>query len=64
VDKNRMQGSWEQMKGRVKEGAGKATGDQKLESEGKAQQVGGKIQNAIGGAADAVRDATNPRDRS
>ena len=64
MDKNRMEGSWEQMKGRAKEGIGKATGDQKTEAEGKAQQVGGKVQNAIGGAADAVRDATKDRDRS
>jgi uncharacterized protein YjbJ (UPF0337 family) len=64
VDKNRMEGSWEQMKGRAKERVGKATGDQKMETEGKAQQVGGKVQNAIGGAADAVRDATKGRDRS
>jgi uncharacterized protein YjbJ (UPF0337 family) len=64
MDKNRIEGSWEQIKGRAKEGIGKATGDQKMESEGKAQQIGGKVQNAIGGAADAVRNAAKGRDRS
>jgi uncharacterized protein YjbJ (UPF0337 family) len=63
VDKNRIEGSWEQAKGKIKEGVGKATGDKKTEAEGKAQQVGGKIQNAVGGAADAVRDAAKDRDR-
>jgi uncharacterized protein YjbJ (UPF0337 family) len=63
MDKNRVEGSWEQMKGKAKEGLGKATGDQKMESEGKAQKIGGKAQNAIGGAADAMRDAVKGRDR-
>jgi uncharacterized protein YjbJ (UPF0337 family) len=62
MDKNRTEGSIEQLKGRVKEGAGKLTGDQKLESEGKAQQIGGKVQNAVGGIADSVRDAVKGRD--
>jgi uncharacterized protein YjbJ (UPF0337 family) len=36
---------------------GKATGDAKLETEGKTQQVAGKIQNAVGGIKDALKDA-------
>jgi hypothetical protein len=40
-------------KGTVKEAIGKVTGDAKLETEGKAD----KVQNAIGGVKDAVRDA-------
>ena len=36
---------------------GKATGDAKLETEGKTQQVAGKIQNAVGGVKDALKDA-------
>jgi uncharacterized protein YjbJ (UPF0337 family) len=35
--------------------AGKVTGDTKLESEGKADQVAGKVQNAVGGIKDALR---------
>ena len=34
---------------------GKITGDSKLEGEGKADQVNGKIQNAIGGIKDTLR---------
>jgi uncharacterized protein YjbJ (UPF0337 family) len=57
MNKDRIEGSLEQAKGKVKEVAGKATGDAKLEGEGKAQQVAGKIQNAVGGAKDAVKEA-------
>ena len=35
--------------GKLKEVAGKALGDSKLEAEGKGDQVKGKVQNAIGG---------------
>jgi uncharacterized protein YjbJ (UPF0337 family) len=35
------------------------TGDSKLETEGKADQVAGKVQNTIGGMKDAVKEAVN-----
>ena len=41
---------------RIKEGVGKMTGDTKLQAEGKADQVEGKVQNAVGGAKDSLRD--------
>ena len=56
MDKDRIAGSAKVIKGTVKEAIGKATGDAKLETEGKADKVEGKIQNAIGGVKDAVRD--------
>ncbi len=59
MNKDRVEGSFDQAKGKVKEVAGKATGDAKLETEGKADQVKGKIQNAVGGAKDAVKDAVD-----
>ena len=55
MDKDRVEGSVEQAKGKVKEIAGKVTGDSKLESEGKGDQVAGKIQNTIGGIKDTLR---------
>ena len=55
MDKDRIAGSAKQIKGSVKETLGKAVGDSKLESEGKADQVKGKIQNAVGGLKDALR---------
>jgi uncharacterized protein YjbJ (UPF0337 family) len=61
MDKDRVEGVAKQMKGGVKEAAGKLTGDAKLEAEGKADKVAGKVQNAIGGAKDAVRKAAKSR---
>jgi uncharacterized protein YjbJ (UPF0337 family) len=55
VDKDRVEGSIEQAKGKIKEVAGKVTGDTKLEEEGKGQKVAGKIQNTVGGIKDALR---------
>jgi uncharacterized protein YjbJ (UPF0337 family) len=55
MDKDRIQGSAEQAKGKVKEVAGKITGDAKLESEGKSEKTAGKIQNAVGGLKDTLR---------
>ena len=49
MDKDRIKGSAEQAKGKLKEVAGKALGDSKLEAEGKGDQVKGKVKNAIGG---------------
>jgi uncharacterized protein YjbJ (UPF0337 family) len=55
MDKDRVEGSLEQAKGKIKEVAGKVTGDAKLEGEGKADQVAGKVQNTIGGIKDTLR---------
>jgi uncharacterized protein YjbJ (UPF0337 family) len=57
MNKDRIEGSVEQAKSKVKEVAGKVTGDSKLETEGKVQQTAGKIQNAVGGFKDAVKEA-------
>jgi uncharacterized protein YjbJ (UPF0337 family) len=55
MDKDRIEGSAEQAKGKVKEVAGKVLGDEKLKTEGKADQVKGKVQNAVGGLKDALK---------
>jgi uncharacterized protein YjbJ (UPF0337 family) len=55
MDKDRIEGSAEQAKGKIKEVAGKVTGDAKLESEGQGDQVKGKVQNTIGGIKDTLR---------
>jgi uncharacterized protein YjbJ (UPF0337 family) len=57
MDKDRVEGSLHQAKGKVKEVAGKVTGDAKLEGEGKAEKTAGKVQNAVGGIKDSVKDA-------
>ena len=57
MDKDRIVGAAKQAKGAVKEAVGRAVGDNKLVAEGKTDKVEGKIQNAVGGLKDAVRDA-------
>ena len=59
MDKDRIKGSAKQAKGAIKEVAGKVTGDDKLEADGKADKIEGKVQNAIGGAKDALRGKQN-----
>ena len=57
MDKNRIAGSVKEVTGAAKEAVGKVIGDAKLQSDGKAEKAVGKIQNAVGGVNDAVRDA-------
>jgi len=54
-DHDRIEGAAKQAGGNIKEAAGKLTGDEKLQAEGRADQVEGKIQNTVGGIKDAVR---------
>ena len=56
MDKDRVEGAAKQAKGKIKEGVGKAAGDSKLETEGKADQFTGKVQNTIGGLKDKMRE--------
>jgi uncharacterized protein YjbJ (UPF0337 family) len=55
MDKDRVEGSAKGIVGKVKEVAGKVLGDAKVESEGKADQVAGKVQNAVGGVKDTIK---------
>jgi uncharacterized protein YjbJ (UPF0337 family) len=57
MNKDRIEGSIEQAKGKAKEVAGKVTGDVKLETEGKVDQAAGKAQNAVGGIKDKIKEA-------
>ena len=40
-------GKSDEVKGRLKEAAGVLTGDKKMQREGKADQVAGKVKNAV-----------------
>jgi uncharacterized protein YjbJ (UPF0337 family) len=57
MDKDRVIGSAKVVKGKAKVAVGKAIGDSKLEAEGQAEKVEGKVQNAVGGIKDTIRDA-------
>ena len=55
MDKDRIAGAAKEIKGSLKETIGKAVGDAKLQSDGKADKLAGKVQNAIGGLKDALK---------
>jgi len=57
MDKDRINGAADQTKGAIKEAAGKVTGDTKLQTEGKIDKATGKVESAVGGAKDTIRDA-------
>ena len=55
MEKDRVVGSAKQIKGAVKQVVGKAVGDAKLELEGTADKVEGKVQNAVGSLKDTLK---------
>jgi len=56
MNKDRVEGAAKTVSGNVKESVGKLTGDQKTVAAGQAEQKVGKVQNAVGGLKDTVRD--------
>jgi uncharacterized protein YjbJ (UPF0337 family) len=54
-DQDRIEGAAKNLGGKAKELAGNVTGDSKLQAEGKADQMEGKVQNAVGGVKDTLR---------
>lgn len=57
IDDDRTEGSLKQAGGKLKEGAGKLFGDEKMKHEGQANQAEGKLQNAWGSLKDEAREA-------
>jgi uncharacterized protein YjbJ (UPF0337 family) len=57
MNKDRVKGAIDEVVGRAKRNAGEMTGNTKLQVEGVAQQVKGKVENAWGKTKDAVRNA-------
>jgi uncharacterized protein YjbJ (UPF0337 family) len=55
MNKDRIAGMAKEIKGSIKQTVGKAVGDAKLQSDGTADKVEGKVQNAIGGLKDALK---------
>jgi len=55
IDKDRIAGSAKVVEGKVKEVTGKLVGDAKLQAEGVAEQVEGKVQNAVGDIKDTLK---------
>jgi uncharacterized protein YjbJ (UPF0337 family) len=56
MNKDRIAGAVKEAKGSVNETVGKAIGNAKMQSDGKAEKVEGKVQSAIGGLKDALKE--------
>ena len=56
MHKDEAKGAAKDIKGSMKEAAGKATGNERLEAEGAAERVEGKVQKGVGALKDAARD--------
>ena len=59
MDREHVKGFADKAKGAIKEGAGKVTGDKKLENEGKFDKAKGDVHNAAGDVKDAARKAAD-----
>jgi uncharacterized protein YjbJ (UPF0337 family) len=59
MNKDQVNGRAEHAKGKIKEVAGKAVGNERLKSEGQVDQVAGKTQANYGDAKEKVKDGLN-----
>jgi uncharacterized protein YjbJ (UPF0337 family) len=57
MNKDQVSGRAEELKGKIKEAAGKATDNDRLEAQGKADQLTGKVKAGYGDAKEKVKDA-------
>ncbi len=57
MNKDQVKGRIEEATGKVKEVAGKVTGDKELEQEGKVQNIGGKVQAGYGDLKEDIKTA-------
>jgi len=51
---------WDKLKGRVKQGVGRTTGDRSLEAEGHVDEGKGKVKGAFEDTKRAIKDAVDP----
>ena len=63
MDKKNIEGGFDQIKGRVKETVGVATGDRELESEGKLDGIKGKVKDLAGDLRQGIKDKLDNLDR-
>jgi uncharacterized protein YjbJ (UPF0337 family) len=58
VDREHIKGTADQVKGAIKDTAGKVSGDKELQSEGKIDKAKGAARKAVGNIKDAARKLT------
>jgi uncharacterized protein YjbJ (UPF0337 family) len=59
MNKDQIKGRAEQVKGKVVEIAGNVVGSDKLKTQGKVEQLAGKVRSGLGDAKEAVKDKLN-----
>ncbi|WP_371416636.1 CsbD family protein [Caulobacter sp. S45] len=57
---NRIEGAGHKLKGSIKEGLGKLTGDRQMQAEGVAEKLGGSVQNTVGKVQDHIAGEPRP----
>ncbi|MFI4965663.1 MAG: CsbD family protein [Caulobacterales bacterium] len=57
MHKDEAKGAAKDIKGSIKEGVGKATGNDRMAAEGAGERVAGKVQKGVGSLKDAARQA-------
>jgi uncharacterized protein YjbJ (UPF0337 family) len=57
MHKDQIKGTAKDVKGSMKESAGRALDDREMEAKGAAEKVSGKVQKGVGDIKDAARDA-------
>jgi uncharacterized protein YjbJ (UPF0337 family) len=63
MDKDRIKGAAQKIKGSIEKTVGRLTGNKKLEVEGQVDKAVGAAREGVGQAKDVVRDAINDRSK-
>ena len=58
MDREQVKGTAEKVKGSIKDTAGKAMGDKKMQTEGNAEKAKGSARNVAGDIKDAVKQSS------
>ena len=64
MDKKNLEGGLDNIKGKVKETVGVATGDRELEGEGKLDQVKGKVKEGLGNLREGIKNKLDELDEN
>ncbi len=56
MDREHVKGTADRIKGSVKDAAGKITGNEKLQAEGKMDKAKGEVRKGVGDVKDAFKD--------
>ncbi len=60
MDKEHIKGAADKASGAAKEAAGKVTGNEKLEAEGKFDKAKGEVRQGVGDVKDSLKKADKP----